>query len=333
MINQRYSGLVDASHSSQPEEHIREFAQALKGGLAQDQKSIPCRFLYDARGSQLFEQITRLPEYYPTRTEMAILEDVADQFLGIDEQEVVLVEFGSGSSKKTEVVLERLVPRVNSYVAIEISQAALSEALDRISVRFPDLETRGVVENFHHHARLPRELTEQPGLGFFPGSTIGNCSGQQAVELLTRMRETLGNDARLIVGTDLAKSPDVLLPAYDDAAGVTAEFSKNLLERANRELGATFQTNAFEHLAHWNPDASRIEIYLVSKEEQETFVGGRRYEFEKGERIHIENSHKYSIDGFQELAAQAGWQIQDCWTDDQDWFAVHQLVAPGRTQQ
>ena len=328
MISQRLPAMAGQHTASTPEaiSRIRDFAQALLAGLGKEQKAIPCRFLYDARGSELFEQITRLPEYYPTRTEVEILKEVSSKFLRTDEEDVALVEFGSGSSTKTEIVLQELIPRVSTYVAIDISPTALMDALQRIGTRFSSVETRGIAENFHQQATLPDDLHLQPKLGFFPGSTIGNCTPDEARNLLDNMRDTLGAEARLIVGTDLVKPESVLIPAYDDAAGVTAEFSLNVLRRANRELGACFDLNQFQHEARWNSELQRIEIYLVCKSDQEVYVCGVPFEFSTGERIHVENSHKYTVDGFQQFAREAGWEVENSWTDKQQWFAIHELV-------
>lgn len=329
MITNRFTSVVDspASPSDEAYRRKREFAQALLAGLQGDSKSIPCQYLYDARGSELFEHITKLPEYYLTRTEIGILEAAANEFVGEEESNVALVEFGSGSSAKTELVLEKLTPRIANYIAIEISHAALAEAMQRIASRFPTIETMGIVEDFHLQASLPQRLSKQPILGFFPGSTIGNCSREEAEVLLSKMRATLGKHSRLIIGTDLVKSPEILLPAYNDSVGVTAEFSLNLLDRANRELGCDFEVSAFRHLAEWNEAEKRVEIYLVSQAAQEVYICGNRFDFAAGERIHIENSHKYQVEDFIELAESAGWHCQQTWTDERAWFAVHELVA------
>lgn len=304
-----------------------DFANELLSGLTGTHKSIPCRFLYDKRGSELFEQITELQEYYPTRTETSILRAVAPVFVDTVEPESVIVEFGSGSSTKTELLLEALGDRAVAYVAIEISQSALDSAIERIQNRFPNLSTVAICDDFIRGFTLPPNLKDHPLIGFFPGSTIGNLERADGVKLLTAMRHSLGTESRLIIGTDLVKSPAVLLPAYDDALGVTAEFTRNILLHANRCVGTDFRVDGFQHCVHWNDRKQRIEIYLVSQCEQTVNILGNSIQLHRRERIHIENSHKYTIDGFRALAKHAGWLTKNTWTDAQDWFAVHELVA------
>ena len=304
-----------------------DFAQELLKGLTAEQKSIPCRFLYDERGSELFEQITQLQEYYPTRTEMSILRAVAPVVAATAEPNVVLVEFGSGSSVKTELLLESLDTKAATYVAIEISQAALDSAIARIQDRFPNVSTVAICDDFIRGFTLPNHLKSNPVMGFFPGSTIGNLERAESVQLLASMRESLGEDARLIVGTDLVKSPSVLIPAYDDSLGVTAEFTRNILLHANKCVGTEFSMEGFEHSVQWSDRKQRIEIYLVSTRDQTVKVLGHPIHFRRRERIHIENSHKYTIEGFTALAKHAGWLTKNSWTDAQDWFAVHELIA------
>lgn len=304
-----------------------DFANALLAGLSTTQKSIPCRFLYDQRGSELFEQITELQEYYPTRTETSILRAISPVIARSCEDEVVLVELGSGSSVKTELLLEALGEKVAAYVAIEISQAALNSAIDRIQARFPNLSTVAICDDFIRGFTLPKHLQQHPLVGFFPGSTIGNLERTESVNLLASIRKSLGAEARLIVGTDLVKSPSLLVPAYDDSLGITAEFTRNILHHANRSVETNFNVHQFQHHVQWNERKQRIEIYLVSLCEQSVNVLGQTIHFHRRERIHIESSHKYTIDGFRALAKHAGWQAKDTWTDAQEWFAVHEFVA------
>lgn len=303
-----------------------EFAEALIAGLSAPQKSIPCRFFYDAAGSALFERITELPEYYPTRTEMSILAAHAADMAALAAPGAVLIEFGSGSSLKTELLLEKMRD-LYAYVPIDISGAALDDAKARIETRFPGLSVLPVLGDFARPLRLSDAIAQKPRLGFFPGSTIGNLTEGEAVELLANMRRILGDDGILIIGADLKKDVRRLLAAYDDAAGVTGAFNLNLLHRANRELDADFDVDNFAHLATYNVRHGRIDMHLVSRAEQSVSVAGHRFRFKAGERIHTEHSHKYDIDGFRALARRAGWCPQTVWTDAERLFSVHVLAA------
>lgn len=303
-----------------------DFALAVVDGLSRPHKSLPCRFFYDARGSELFEEITRLPEYYPTRTETAILRAHAAEMAGAVADGGVLVEFGSGSSTKTEILLREL-PKLRAYVCVDVSKAALEDAAQRLHVNFPTLDVRPLVGNFSRAVALPGDLAGRPRTGFFPGSTIGNLTPAEAQHLLGVFRSMLAPGGRLIVGVDLKKDARQLVLAYNDRAGVTSAFNLNLLARINRELEGTFDIDAFAHEAVYNPRAGRIEMYLESLKEQEVRVRGRRFRFAARERIHTENSYKYSIQQFQELARGAGWEPQRVWTDDGTLFSVHDLAA------
>ncbi len=283
-----------------------EFARALVEGLSAPQKSLPCRFFYDARGSELFEQITQLPEYYPTRSEIAILEAQAASIAAHTPPGSVLIEFGSGSSRKTEIVLAGL-SSLAAYVPIDVSGDALADAKLRLHARFPTLRVLPVVGDFRAALTLPGELSRRPRLGFFPGSTIGNFMPDDARDLLAAMAHTLKNGGRLLIGIDLRKDVARLEAAYDDAAGVTAAFNLNILVRANRDLGANFDLGAFAHEAKFNDAESRVEIHIVSKAAQTVTACGKTFAFAEGEKIHTENSYKYTIESFQALARQAGW--------------------------
>ena len=303
-----------------------DFATALISGLSARKKSIPCRFFYDAEGSRLFERITDLPEYYPTRTEIGILRAHATDMAELAPAGAVLVEFGSGSSTKTEILLDAM-PGLYAYVPIDISPSALEDATDRISGRFPSLSVAPIVGDFSHPLELPADLAHRPKLGFFPGSTIGNLTEKGAVALLASMRAILGDDSTLIIGADLKKDVRRLIAAYDDAEGVTAAFNLNLLRRANRELGADFDLYAFEHLATYDVRHGRIDMHLVSRFDQVVTIRGQRIRFFEGERIHTEHSHKYDVDGFGALVQRAGWRPQTVWTDPERLFSVHVLTA------
>lgn len=302
------------------------FADAALRGLGEAQKTLPCQYLYDARGSLLFEQITDVPEYYPTRTEIGILDACVGEIVADTPAGAVLIEFGSGSSRKTEILLGAF-DKLAAYVPIDVSASALAQAGIRLAGRFPQLRVHQVVGDFRSALALPDDLAARPRIGFFPGSTIGNFQPTEAVDLLSGMAATLGTGARLIIGVDLRKDLSALLPAYNDAAGVTAAFNKNLLARANRELGADFDLDNFAHEAVFNDEESRIEMHLVSRQAQIVSLLGQRFAFRPGETIHTENSHKYTIEAFHRLARSAGWTAGHVWTDAAGLFSVHELVA------
>ncbi len=303
-----------------------DFLRAVLDGLGKAQKELPCRFFYDERGSVLFEAITRLDEYYPTRTEAVILRNCAGEISGRSTPGTVLIEFGSGSSTKTEILLEAM-PQLAAYVAIDVSGSALDEARARIEERFPHLHVETLVGDFSGPVTLPAICRDAPALGFFPGSTIGNLTRPEAITLLRHFHELLGTGSRFVAGVDLKKDKAILLPAYNDAAGVTADFNLNLLVRINRELSGEFDLRQFRHESIWNESAGRIEMHLISLNEQQVAIGGRRFRFAAGETIHTENSHKYGIGEFQSLAASAGWTPAKVWTDAARLFSVHELAA------
>ena len=303
-----------------------DFASAVVDGLSRPQKILPCRFFYDARGSELFEEITRLPEYYPTRTEAAILMAHAGEMARCVREDGVLVELGSGSSLKTELLLQKL-PRSCVYVPVDVSRSALAGATRRLATRFPSLQTHPIVADFSKPIAFPAELSGRPKTGFFPGSTIGNLTPIEAGRLLAVLRNTLAPGGGMIVGVDLKKDTRKLLPAYNDAAGVTAAFNLNLLARINRELGGTFDLDAFRHKSIYNARDGRIEMHLVSRRDQDVEVCGRTFRFRTGETIHTENSYKYSVRQFQDLARSSGWLPKRVWTDRDNLFSVHELAS------
>lgn len=303
----------------------KDFRDAVLLGLSQKQKSVPSRFFYDARGSELFERITELPEYYPTRTEIGLLKSCSPDFGRLLPPGAVVVEFGSGSSRKTELLLQAL-ERPSAYIPIEISAAALYPAARRIARAFPGLGVHPVLGGFHDLDRMKLPLQDFFCVGFFPGSTIGNFTRTEAVLFLRSVRRLLGKRAALLVGADLQKPLDILLPAYNDAAGVTAAFNLNMLARINRELFGAFDLAAFEHSAIYNERKERIEMYLRSLCAQSASVAGRCFSFEAGETIHTENSHKYSLSGFRWLAARGGWEIVKSWADKNRLFSLHLLT-------
>ena len=302
-----------------------EFLRDVVEGLSRAQKTLPCRYFYDARGSELFEDITALPEYYPTRVEAAILSECAPQIAARTAPGGVLVEFGSGSSTKTELLLSQMHD-LAAYIAIDVSQSALGDARMRLRDRFPRLRVDIVVGDFWS-AQIAPDLAGAPRVGFFPGSTIGNLEPADAQALLQRFASVLGQGSRLVIGVDVVKPTSVLIPAYDDAQGVTAAFNLNLLTRANRELGADFDVAAFKHAAIWNEALTRIEMRLVSLREQVVHVGGQAFQFAAGETIHTENSHKWPAEVFDRIVADAGWTIVMRWSDPDHLFRVLELQA------
>lgn len=288
-------------------------------GLSQRQKAVPARWLYDRRGSELFEDITRLPEYYPTRTETSILRRHGPA-MGDQVRQRAVVEFGSGSSEKTPLLLADADPL--AYVPIDISGEFLRQSAERLAARFPRCPVIPVEADFTQPVALPEEIEAMPRLGFFPGSTIGNMVARTAVDLLRSMRATLGDGSQLLIGFDLLKPTDMLLPAYDDAAGVTAAFNLNLLGRINRELGADIPEDAFAHRARWNADIGRIEMHLEALRPVGFSIAGRRFAMAQGETIHSENSHKYAPGEARLLLRAGGWTPVADWGDDKGWFTL-----------
>jgi dimethylhistidine N-methyltransferase len=306
---------------------LHEFQAAVIDGLSRMRKSLPCRFFYDQRGSQLFEAITALPEYYPTRTEIGILREHAAEIVASIPGNAVLLEFGSGSSIKTEILLEHCPPTV-TYVPIDVSQSALAEAKQRLAHRFPAVSVTPVTGSFTDPIDLPAHLRNRPRIGFFPGSTIGNWTPEEALALLRSFRDMLKMSGRMIVGVDLKKDAQTLVKAYNDSAGITAAFNLNILARINCELGSAIDISNFGHEAKYDPRQGRIEMHLVSTVEQTIWICGGRFHFRAGERIHTENSYKYTVPEFQELARQAGWLTSRVWTDAGSQFSIHELVVP-----
>ena len=301
-----------------------DFAASVLKGLSGRRKTLPCRFFYDALGSELFEQITRVPEYYLTRTETAILQAHARDIIAGHDTETVLVEFGSGSSYKTEILLQHL-PQLVAYVPIDVSHSALEEAKRRLSARFPWLNVRPLTRDFRDAISFPAGFSRYEKIGFFPGSTIGNLTPHEAVLLLRSIKQTLAPNGSLILGLDLKKDPELLLRAYDDSEGVTAAFNLHLLERINRELDANFDVSAFQHRAIYNSSEGRIEMHLVSRKDQKVSVMQQCFMFCTGETIHTENSYKYTIEQFQAVSRFAGWTPRRVWTDSLNLFSVHEL--------
>ncbi|MEH3146089.1 MAG: L-histidine N(alpha)-methyltransferase [Methylobacterium frigidaeris] len=294
-------------------------------GLAAPRKHLAAKYFYDSAGSALFERITQLPEYYPTRTELAILERDGPAIAALLPPGAALVEFGSGSTAKVRRLLPHL-PDLGAYVPVDVSEEFLRSEAGELGRDFPRLRIEPAAADFTRPFALPDDLPEHR-TGFFPGSTIGNFEPQAAGALLHHFARTLGAGASLIVGVDLVKDKAVLDAAYDDAAGVTAAFNLNLLRRINREVGADFDLDAFAHRAFFDPNLARIEMHLVSLRDQTVTVANVPFAFREGETIHTENSYKYTVAGFRALAAGAGWEGRAVWTDPDGLFSVHALTT------
>ena len=316
------AGRVEFSESFVPADRFREDVIA---GLAAPRKSIPPKYFYDARGSRLFEAICRLEEYYPTRSELALTRAHLGAIARFAGRGAVLIEYGSGASVKSRLLIGALAP--SAYLPIDISLDALRGAAAALRRRFPRLDIHAVHGDFSRPLKIPA----LPGRGrrvvYFPGSTIGNLTPREAQAFLRRTRAQVGSRGAMLVGVDLKKDAGVLHAAYNDAKGVTAAFNLNLLARINRELGGDFRPRRFAHYAFYNPGPGRIEMHLVSLERQQVRIGRRRFKFEAGETIHTENSYKYSVEGFQRLARRAGFRAERVWQDARGHFALHGLTA------
>lgn len=302
------------------------FAWAALDGLAQPQKTIPSTWLYDWDGSELFERITEVEEYYLTRAEIALLDAHAAEMAAEVGHAAVVVEIGSGSSRKTPLLLHSL-ERPRAYVPVDIASHCLEASVAMLAARFPDLPMYPTVADFNQPLSLPRELRtpDSRRLVFFPGSTIGNLDPDEARAFLRRLGQTLGPHDAMLVGVDPTRDPTVLMPAYDDAAGVTAAFNLNLLKRLNRELGCNFDLDAFRHEARYDARRGRMEMHLVSLTQQSVRLLGKTIRFAAGESIHTENSYKYPIEDFQALARTAGWESLRYWSDAAGRFTIHLL--------
>jgi dimethylhistidine N-methyltransferase len=299
-----------------------QFLNDVLHGLASCPKSLPCKYFYDARGSQLFDAICDLDEYYLTRTEHAIMRRYVSEMGQQIGPGVMLVEYGSGSSFKTRLLLEHLTDPV-AYVPVDISRQHLMQTCEQLSADYPHIEILPVCADFVDSFELPRSVREPTHAAvFFPGSTIGNLLPEQVPKLLKRIGELCGRGGGLLIGIDLQKDPDIIEAAYNDKAQVTDAFNLNLLVRINAELSGDFNCESFRHLAFYNPQMGRVEIYLESTRDQAVQVNGHRFQFSKGERIHTEFSHKYTIEQIASLAADAGLTLRKLWTDPKQYFAV-----------
>ena len=284
-------------------------------GLARTPKRLSSKYFYDAEGSRLFEAITRTPEYYPTRVELALMEACAGEIAHVVGPRAHVVEYGSGSGRKTRLLLDALADPV-AYTPIEISRTALLASVERLAEEFDDIELLPVCADF----------TQPVPLLFFPGSTLGNFEHDDAVALLRSMRKTMGEGGAALVGIDLDKDPALIEAAYNDAAGVTAAFTLNLLARLNREIGSDFDLSAFSHRARYDVEGQRIETFLVSARDQRVTIGDQAFDFAEGEAMQVEYSHKYDDASFAALAAEAGLRVAEAWNDPRDWFGQRLLV-------
>jgi dimethylhistidine N-methyltransferase len=294
-------------------------------GLSSAPKTLPPKLFYDAEGVRLFEAITQLPEYYLTRTEHALLTCIAGEVAALAAPGSALVEYGACDEAKARLLIDQAPPTFAAYVPVDVARGALEAVQDRLAQSHPSLRVAPVCGDFLKRVDIPSACRAMPCFGFFPGSTIGNLAPEAAVAFLRGARNTLGPASWMIVGADIRKSPDVLLPAYDDAQGVTAAFNLNILRRLNREAGGNFVLGRFAHRAIWNDAESRIEMHLVSLSDQQVTVAGTRVDFAAGETIHTENSYKHTLPAFAAMARAAGWQTMRVWTDRHGLFAVHAL--------
>ena len=321
---------MDGSDAPAPKDTNAVFLKDVLDGLSKPQKSIPSRWFYDQAGSELFEQITELPEYYPTRTEIGILKDNVTEIAEMIGQGSLLIEYGAGASTKTRILLDAL-GNMAGYVPIDVSEDFLLYTADALRADYPDLSVFPVVGNFMSQITLPDlpsdSKTSDRKTGFFPGSTIGNLDDDDIEAFLNNAHDLLGAGNQFLLGIDLRKSPDILIPAYADAQGVTAAFNLNLLTRLNTDLGADFNLDAFRHEARWNDAASRIEMHLVSRRDQIVSIDGKSFEFQRGETIHTENSRKFSIETLTPVFEKTGWTLKKTWSDTGNLFAVVMLSA------
>ena len=299
---------------------------AIVAGLSQARKTISPKYFYDETGSRLFEEITQLPEYYLTNTELGIMEACVEDIAALAGESASLIEFGSGSSMKTRMLLRHLHSPA-AYVPVDISEEHLLDSQRSIRADFPDVEVIPVVADFTHPFALPNPTTlPLKNIVYFPGSTIGNFERDDAIELLRVMYQEAGQDGALVIGVDLQKNPAVIHAAYNDSGGITARFNINMLRHLNREFGADFDLDSFTHRATYDADSGRIVMELVSALDQSVRIDDAQIQFAAGETITTEYSHKYTLDDFEAMARIAGFSVARVWTDPRQWFAVHYCV-------
>jgi dimethylhistidine N-methyltransferase len=308
---------------------VSDSEQEILAGLRLPQKTISPKFFYDEAGSKLFDEICRQPEYYPTRTELDIMHRYIDDIVDLIGPRASIIEFGSGSSLKTRLLLRKLIEPA-AYIPVDISREHLEKTTGALSADFPDIEILPVCADFTQPFTLPTpEIPSVKNVIFFPGSTIGNFSTTDAIDLMRVMRSEAKVNGELLIGVDLEKRKDILEPAYNDAAGVTAKFNLNLLNRFNREYGANFDPRAFEHKAIYDEKNKRIEMRLISLRRQKVGFNGVSIELDADEYIVTEHSHKYSPERFADMARQAGFEPRQAWNDQDNLFSVRYLVATG----
>jgi dimethylhistidine N-methyltransferase len=325
MANAKPAARDEPSAASSPGQQT--FLRDVLTGLAASPKAIPSKYFYDEEGSRLFDRICELDAYYPTRTELSILRDNAREIVERIGEGAVLVEPGAGALTKVRTLLDFADGKLKAYVPLDISGDHLIEASEKLAADYPDVRIIPIVADFSRPFDLDAKVPPGRRVGFFPGSTIGNFTPEQARGFLTRLLALLGPGSGLVIGVDLQKDVQVLEAAYDDPEGVTAAFNLNLLKRINTELGGDFVLERFAHKAIYNREQSRIEMHLVSLASQTVTVGGESFEFTDGETIHTENSCKYTVESFAGLAELAGWRAERVWTDEKDLFSVHFLAA------
>ncbi|MBH0046157.1 MULTISPECIES: L-histidine N(alpha)-methyltransferase [unclassified Pseudoalteromonas] len=303
-----------------------EFLNDVISGLTQQQKTLPCKYFYDDKGAALFEQITTLQEYYVTRTELSILEQHSKSIAQMLPENLSIIEPGCGSGKKVAYLLAHMA-NVKTFVPFEISEEMLSYSLAHLSPLFPDLAISPLLGDFTH-SQMVKQLTKdtaldsQTNLVYFPGSTLGNFAPVKAIEIMNNFHRLCGLNGYVLIGIDLVKERQVLLDAYNDKLGITAAFNKNLLQRINNELNGTFNLDNFSHESRFNEQHSRIEMHLVSNCTQSVIINDQQIDFIEGESIHTENSHKYTLESFKQLAAQANLKLEQTWQDDSNYFAL-----------
>ncbi len=306
---------------------LKQFLSEVLQGLSRTPKELPTKYLYDKRGSDLYEQICSLDEYYIPRLEIRIMKDNIREIVGLLDSNANLIEFGCGSCTKTRILLDNM-PDLAVYIPIDISRGQLISVTDELSVNYPELQILPVCADFTGSFRLP--LPEHPGrrnVVYFPGSSIGNFGPESGRRLLANIANICQPGGALLIGVDLKKDPDVLYRAYNDSEGITAAFNLNLLSRINRELGADFNLDSFQHEAFYNQEMGRVEMHLISLKDQAVHIDDTQIPFLRGESILTENSYKYNLDGLTAIAGDAGFDVENVWTDDKGWFSVQYLVA------
>lgn len=328
-LSERTHQILSTSTSSCSSEsaELQRFRDDVLHGLTRANKTLPCKYLYDRRGSELFDAITQADDYYPTQAELEIFDRYMPEIANRIGPDCVVVEYGSGSGNKTTALLDHL-PNPAAYVPVEISASHLEASAERLRARYPGLKVAPICGDFHDDLRLPDATRAgHRVLVFFPGSTLGNFSRRQAQAFLRRNARLCGPGGEMLIGVDLMKDVDVLRRAYDDSDGVTRDFNRNLLERINRELGANFDVDAFEHEAVVNEEIQRVEMHLVSTRDQAVELDGRTIKFSKGESIVTEHSNKHTVETFAELVESSLWRIDETWTDRRGYFSEHLLVV------